>query len=368
MSIANTSDARTQNAARVKELEQRLPIGPATAQSLGLRIAWRLRTDAASVTGMFASNGGVFLVDSLNEVTMFDIVDGAQRWRAFGGGGSDLIIDVVHLPEDELVLVVRTNSILTLSSRTGLPVLNQATQSSVQPLEWLAQTPGIVYGEAYIYGGLGGEVVWQGWRLGFSTHAHRLGRRFKSPPIVAEGTVLASSQDGTLAAFHAGDSSLKWKTKLLDSMAGVPATGGDTAFIAGGDQHLRAMALTDGKVKWARLFDAPLQRGPKLIGDTVYQQVPGAGLVAMQAAPANAPEGVIDWTASGVHGDVLGLYGDLLLVWDEHAGTLRTMSPSTGTTDTQAALSSIAFLRTAGDHLIVLGKNELECLESALGH
>ncbi|HCA39394.1 MAG TPA: hypothetical protein DEO92_06925, partial [Phycisphaerales bacterium] len=156
----------------------------------------------------------------------------------------------------------------------------------------------VVYNDSYIYGGLAGEVVWQGWTMGFSLRAHRIGRRVASQPIVTGHVVLASSQSGELVALDAETGTLLWQRRLLDTISGVPATSSTMTFVASRDQHLRAFDTANGKLKWARLFDSPLLSGPVLKGNAVYQQVPGTGLIRFEATPRNAPSGIEVWTAA----------------------------------------------------------------------
>ncbi|MDP6600893.1 MAG: PQQ-binding-like beta-propeller repeat protein, partial [Phycisphaerales bacterium] len=268
-------EAVTRNAARVQQLEQAMPVGPRSAKKLGLRVAWRHTIAANRITEVFISNGAAFLVDSDNEITMLNLKSGQQRWVGFGGARNDVILDIQYLPSDSKVLVVRTHSILTLESNTGIPVAHGAMQSSSQPLEWLAATPGIVHGNTYISGGLAGEVVWQGWNMGFSLRAHRIGRRIASPPVLAGRAVLTCSRSGALAALDADTGTLLWQQQLLDSISGVPATSKSLAVVASRDQHLRAFDTAAGKLKWARLFEQPLISGPVLMNNAVYQHVPG---------------------------------------------------------------------------------------------
>lgn len=361
-------DAVTRNAARVRALEQAMPVGPRSASSLSLRVAWRQPVDVQSITGVFISNGAVFLVDVDNEVIMFDLESGQRRWVGFGAGGNDIIIDILHIPAEEKVLVVRTHSILSLSANTGIPVVHGATTSSMQPLQWLAATPGVLYGGSYIYGGLAGELVWQGWDMGFSTRAHRIGRRVAAAPVLAGRVVLAASRAGALVALDANTGTLLWQQMLLDSISGVPATSNSMALVASRDQHLRAFDAGSGKLKWARLFDQPLTSGPVLHGHAVYQQVPGTGLVRFEAAPQNAPIGIEVWTSPEVKGDVIGTTGDLLVVWTPDAKRLQTVSSSTGSVDATVDTNGVSLIRVQDNTLLLLGGDgELECLRPALG-
>ncbi|MDG1837965.1 MAG: PQQ-binding-like beta-propeller repeat protein [Phycisphaerales bacterium] len=362
-------DPAARNEARVEALERQMPLGPRTAKALGMRVQWRKPIDIDSIRGMHTSHGAVFLVNTNNEVSMLDLKDGRHKWKSFGGSASDLILDVAYLPEKNKVLVIRSNSILTLAGGTGLPILNKATQSSVQPLDWLAATSGVMFHDAYIYGGLAGEVAWQTYDLGFSSKANRIGRRIAEPPVLAGEIVVATSQDGTLAALDATSGTLLWTKKLLDQVSGEPATSNRLLFVASHDQHLRAMDARDGRGRWSRLFEQPLQSGPTFIGDAVYQQVPQTGLVKLEALPPSAPEGIITWTAEDVSGDVIATIGELLLTFDPSNNELQTVSARTGAVDATGRINKLSLMNAEANNLLLLGgSGELECLGTTGSH
>ncbi|MDP7069988.1 MAG: PQQ-binding-like beta-propeller repeat protein [Phycisphaerales bacterium] len=380
LSVAQTSEAAARNAEKVSALEARMPLGPRSARDVGLRAMWRYGVDLAQIRSLFMSGDAAFLVNTNNEVTMINMETGRRRWKSFGGGGSDLIVDIVLVKEAEKVVVVRSNSILTLSSRTGLPTLLGTTQSSVQPLEWISDTKGSMYGRAYIYGGLAGEVVWQDWSLGFPTNVHRIGRKVQAQPAVFGSSVVASSRTGELVAMAADDGLLHWQKYLLGPMAGSPASGtmnesatGDAStvtrilYVASRDQHLRAYNLADGKLRWSKLFEQPLASGPVLVDRRVIQQVPGTGLVCMEGLPPDAPEGKVVWTSSDVRGRVIGSTGDLLLTWDDDTTTLQTVSKATGSVDASSAASNVTHMLMQDDSLLLLGgQGELVCYQPTL--
>ncbi len=360
---ATTDDPAARNEAHVKQLERAMPLGPRSAQSLRLRVKWRQPVDASATIGTHISGGALFLINTSKEVTMFDLATGRQKWTSFGGGGSDLIMDVVYLPDSDQVYVVRSDSILTLSAATGLPESNTASQSSVQPLDWLAATPGVAYGDKYIYGGLSGEVVWQAWQIGVFAQAHRIGRRIAASPVIAGDLVIACARDGNLAALDADTGSLRWQLKMLGGSAGEPATSDRLIAVASTDQHLRMINASDGRVRWSRMFDSPLQTGPTMLDNSLYQHVPGTGLVKMQTLPHNAPEGVEVWTAEDVGGSVIGMTDGLLMAWDPASTTLQTVSARTGSVDATVALNRVTHFASDGDTIILIaGDSELECL------
>jgi outer membrane protein assembly factor BamB len=237
--------------------------------------------------------------------------------------------------------------------------------AAVQRLQWLASTGGIIDGSQFIYGAFGGEVAWQAWNRGYSTRAHRVGRRIALPPVQSGDTIIAASQSGHVSALSARSGALMWSRTLLDSLGSTPVCSDDYVYLSGLDQHLRCLSLRDnGRPLWTALLKAPLTTSATLIDDVVYQQVHGTGLTAWQATPANAPDGVPKWTAAAVTGDVLATYGDLLLTWDPQLGTLATISPLTGSIDVQLNLAPGTRVQTSaienGRVFIISPKGRIE--------
>ena len=93
--------------------------------------------------------------------------------------------------------------------------------------------------------------------------------------------------------------------RLLDQVACKPVIGDGLLYVAGLDQYLWAYDLNSGRTQWSVLTTAPLTASPTLVGDRLYQQIPGAGLTCFNAAPLDRPGGEQFWQAAAVTGSVV---------------------------------------------------------------
>jgi hypothetical protein len=353
-----------------EELERRMTLGPVAARSLGWRPTWTTSfLPDSGIQNIWATAAGLLVLDGRNELSLLNTDTGLRRWRAFVADPGDRVLDIHISKQANLVLVLRSDAVVTVNLDTGFPegALNGAVPP-VQRLEWLARTGGVLFGPDLIYGGLGGEVVWHSWGRGFSSRAHRVGRRIGIAPVVDGQAIVASSLSGQLVALNATSGTLLWSRTLLDGLGGEPVFNDNAIYVSGLDQHLRCLDVTTGRPLWTALTQAPLRSGAKLIGDTVYQQVPGVGLTAWKAQPKNAPDGVLRWTAPDVHGDVIAYKRGKLLTWHGDSGVLATVSPMTGAIDTRVELPrgtrvQASAQASSDDRIFVLGESgQLESL------
>jgi len=322
------------------ELERRMMIGPAAARSIGWRPTWTLSFEVdGGIQRIWSNDSGVFVLDGRNELSLLSTDTGLRRWRTFIGEPGDIILDLFVSTEAQLVIILRSDALVTCNLATGFPEGPlDGVVPPVQRLEWLARTGGKLIGEDLIYGGLGGEVVWQSWSRGFSSRAHRVGRRLNVPPVIFDDTLIASALGGQVVALQTATGGLIWSRTLLDGLGAAPTRQDDRVYLAGLDQHLRCVSLETGRAIWTVLLTAPLKTSPVVLGDSVYQLIPDEGLSAWETTPKDSPEGRQRWISNDVHGSVISTLGDRLLTWNPRAGVLATASPMTGALDVSLQL------------------------------
>ena len=338
-------------------------VGPVAARSLGLHPTWSVSfAPDDGVKQLWATDGGVFVLDGRNELSMLETDTGLRQWRAFVADSTHRVLDLHLIAPLGLLVVLRADAIVTIDVTTGFPKgpLKGAV-SSVQRLQWLARTGGVIYLDQIIYGGLGGEIAWQSWNRGISTRAHRVGRRIAVAPVLTGTTVIAASRSGHVSALDAETGALLWTRPLLDTLEAAPVCSNDYVYVSGMDQHLRCLGLADnGRALWTALMKAPLRSSATLIGDIIYQQVPGTGLTAWAATPPNALDGVQHWTATDITGDVLIRYDNKLLTWQANDGSLAVISPSSGSIEVKLDLPSGTRVQTSSidrGRVFVIGEN-----------
>jgi hypothetical protein len=212
-------EARVAHQKQIDQLEQRMPLGPHRAQKLGMKIQWQFESPHP-IVHFFPADDSVYLINHHNELSRVDGQKGTLRWHTHGGTRADQIIDVIALNDLDRILVLRSTSILTVAKSTGNPASIGEARGSRQPLEWLAATPGVVNGPFLIYGGLGGELSWQGYTHGFTEAAHRIGRRIETTPVLVGNLVIAASHSGDVYGLDANTRRTRWMTPLLGKPVG----------------------------------------------------------------------------------------------------------------------------------------------------
>lgn len=356
-------EARVAHQKQIDQLEQRMPLGPHRAQKLGMKIQWQFESPHP-IVHFFPADDSVYLINHHNELSRVDGQKGTLRWHTHGGTRADQIIDVIALNDLDRILVLRSTSILTVAKSTGNPASIGEARGSRQPLEWLAATPGVVNGPFLIYGGLGGELSWQGYTHGFTEAAHRIGRRIETTPVLVGNLVIAASHSGDVYGLDANTRRARWMTPLLGKPVGPVALLDKLLYVASDDQHLRAINTNTGIVEWARLLEAPLNHGPFAVGDKIYQQVPQRGLVCMEARPQHAPEGKEAWTATDVTGNVIASDGGMLITWDPAQRRMQSVSAATGAVEFTAHIPEATGVIAKGDSIYIRGRtSQLQSLQ-----
>jgi hypothetical protein len=121
-----------------------------------------------------------------------------------------------------------------------------------------------------------------------------------------------------------------WSKTLLDQVVCKPVIGDGLLYVAGLDQYLWAYDLAGGRTQWSVLTDAPLTSSPTLIGDRLYQQIPGTGLSCFNAAPMDRPGGEQHWVSSRVTGNVVHERRGDLFAWDMQNKRLQIVEANRG--------------------------------------
>jgi hypothetical protein len=125
-------------------------------------------------------------------------------------------------------------------------------------------------------------------------------------------------------------------------------------YVAGQDQYLWGYDLASGRTQWSVFTSAPLTDSPTLIGERIYQQIPGAGLSCFNAIPIDQPGGEKFWESDKVTGNVLLERRGDLFVWDADARKLQIVEANRGGIKDTLDLSQVDFLMLGGE-----GGNEI---------
>ncbi len=318
-------------------------VDPEAARLMRYRIDWQsdsLTTSGSHLEQMVVHGDSVFGLDDKNFLTRLRAEDGDRVWRVAVSSPLSEIIGLTYLPDRNQIYLTTGSELLVHDTVTGALV-------GKQKLDTIANTTPVPYDQYMIYGSRNGQVVWHSYAVHFQWKAYQVDETITIPPMVYGPYILAVGNRGRFMVLNAIDGSQQWSKALGDSVSAPPAVSAEgIVFVAGEDQYLHAFDLDSGHVLWERLFEHPLNQSPTLIGDAVYQQVPGSGLLCLDALPIGSPNGQIHWQSPETIGNVFMQHGDALFTWDADSGLLNTLSAVRGTVRESISLPGISRLIT----------------------
>ena len=307
-----TGDA-SPNAALLTQVERSHVIGPMAAGELEYRVAWQYIGSAKAIRLFTQQGDSVFFLDDQNYLTRIGVNDGNRMWQRQVADPIEEVLGITF-PGDR-VYVTTGGAMLVLDAGTG-------SQIDRQSLHQIANTEPVMYGPYLIYGSRSGQLAWHNGLVGAYYRGYKVANSVIIPPVLDGDLLVAVGNDGTIMSLSANSARQYWSKRLLAPIMAAPAVGNGAVFVAGLDQYLWAFNATTGRNLWKVLTPAQLTDSPTLIGERVYQQIPGQGLFCFEAQPADSPGGVQVWTAPAVNGNVILMRRSELLVWDDGRGSM----------------------------------------------
>ncbi|MHC4990857.1 MAG: outer membrane protein assembly factor BamB family protein [Planctomycetota bacterium] len=320
-----SATAAAPGATDTADLDQRYVIGPSVAREMGYRIDWQVRalSSAESLRSVVPQHDSLFVVDSENFLARFQRKDGRRVWRVSVAEPWEEILGVNYVPFQERVYITTGGSVRVVDAITGSTIARQA-------LSKVASTAPVLFNIYFIYGGRNGQLIWYAPQVAYDWQAYQVSQSLTMRPLLDGNVVMAVGNDGRVMALNAETATQLWSKQLLDSVVAHPVSGNGIVYLAATDQYLYAFDLVSGRTLWRRLTTSPLVDSPTLIGNRVYQQIPGAGLTSFDAIPLDDPDGVIVWTASNVDGNVLTQRRQDLLAWDGADRSITLVNGASG--------------------------------------
>jgi outer membrane protein assembly factor BamB len=344
-------------------LEDRFVLGPAAADDLGLRVSWQtgsLASLGASAQQLSVSADSAWFADSAGSIVRLRRDNGETVWRASTNPGIERVTAIEHLPSgsrDHVFVVTDLNSV-TLDAATGTMV----RKSNFSHLP--SQEPA-VFGPSLVYGSHTGLCCWFQYGNGFNWRACSLGGNISAPVTIAGQLVLVGSTSGAVYALDAATAEILWTRRLAAGIEAKIAADERACFVAAIDQSVWAFDLSNGRVLWQHFASVPLRNPPSRIGDGLYVQVPGEGLVSFNPAPRDRPDGEIRWR-SKVAGDALCVSGSRIHVWDQRSKTMSLLDQGSGRVIHEARIPNALEVRftapTDGDLLLLSSDGRVESL------
>ncbi len=308
----------------------------AELRDLSFRIDWVNQLTAKNLRLTTLADDSLYAIDQYDHLVCYDLASGAWRWSSPVGNHTYRLLGINANEEARQVYVNSDVAIFAFESDTGnLPThtsnpIKGASDKSVQKLSWSANTPGILTDTTLLYGSRNGKLVWHDCSIGFSSLTYSIAETMNTTPALSDGIVVATGGDGSLAAIDLKKARALWLIELLDAVVATPTINNGTVYVAGTDQYLRAIDLYTGRPRWKFLTTAELTDSPAIIGDGLYQRIPGVGLTSFSAFPPDIT-GEKRWTAEDVHGVVITTTtNNRLLCWDKENRVLQEVDMKLG--------------------------------------
>lgn len=89
-------------------------------------------------------------------------------------------------------------------------------------------------------------------------------------PIVADGRLYLSTQDGRILALEAGTGRLVWEYRATGPVDATPAVAGDLVYVGLRDSRLLALDAATGALRWEFDTDNPIFAGVQVVGGELY--------------------------------------------------------------------------------------------------
>jgi outer membrane protein assembly factor BamB len=273
----------------------------------------------------------VLALDSGGIISCLATRDGSTRW-------SDQLTGVLT----RFLSLDRAGNQAQLTSESELFVLDMATGnlSGRQEFARLVSTKPIPYGTNLIYGSGVGEVF---AHVAISAvqrakaWGHLLPAGIDRNLVLIGDTVGVVSRGGDVAFLDASSGALVGRNSMYKGSATHPVADSNAMYVASLDQSVYAFNPVGGRLIWQHRTSAPLEQQPAVYGKTLFVEVAGSGLLALDTS-----NGQPRWTASDVSGAVVAVNGNRLLVWDGKTATL--VDPERGAVIERAELPRVKLL------------------------
>jgi hypothetical protein len=323
-SASSSSASTDRSIATFADLDERYIIGPTATGDMGYRIAWQHAVLERNIKNVYVQDDSVFVLQDRNFLTRLDRDTGQYIWREPVADPLDTILGLVYLPDDDLVVVATGDSLLMYDESAGY--LKQR-----QNLTKVASSGPVHIGPFMVYASGNGQVCWHSHEVNAPYKSYQVSSRMDLKPLYLDGLIVAASADGRVMVLDAAEVRQIWSRQMLDNIEAAPDAGDGAVFVADTAHTLSAFALYENRTPlWRHLFERPLTMSPVLLGDFVYQQVPGIGLFCLEAQPVDTPDGVVVWHQPDLTGTVIAQNSDGLLLWDANARTLTVVDPKYG--------------------------------------
>lgn len=302
---------------------------------LGYRLDWQgfpflAGGNTARVTRIVPFDDMVLVQESSSAVALLEANTGAKRWAVDLANPITKFTGISRDPQDSARILVSSESeLFGLAAQSGNLVIREKYEKVVN-------TAPVTIGHLAIYGCSTGEVQAHVVGRGVKAWGFDLQGSIDADPVRMGESVGAVSQAGEVV-FLTDKGAVLGRNKIFQGLATNPVANDTTMYVAGLDQSVWAFDFT-GALAWRYRTSVPLKDQPTLHADTLYVNVPGQGLTAL-----NAADGHVRWISKSAAGTVIAVRNKQLIAWD--GTSAYTIDPDRGDVYDKVELQNIQFIK-----------------------
>ncbi len=254
--------------------------------------------------------------DNRSAFTAISPRSGDIRWAQLQGYGLAAFVGVVK--SNETLLLVEEGQILPVTADLGQAILNSRGAPVVQKLGRVVRTEPLNVSGMLLFGTESGHVVAHVARAGVTSWQYLIGGRVVAKPtLLNNGAAAVVSTSGDVVVLSPEVGSALGRAKVFGAIETPAVAGPDRFFVVSRDQSVYAFDDQSCSPLWRVRTEAQLTLPPAFADGKVFVQVPGKGLMAL-----NASNGQQAWLNKTVNGSVIGVRKGRLIVWDGNRATV----------------------------------------------
>lgn len=310
------------------------PVAHDSWAALGYRLDWRgfATVGRGNRVTQFALGDDVLAVqESGSRVSLLEKRDGSMRWTNELSSRLTRFVGL-GLMRDR-VLASSQSELMWLDTATGNVVVRQ-------PFSKVVSTPPMISGGIAVYGTSAGEIVGHVLSNGVKLWGFQTSGVIDQPPVDVNGVAGVVAQSGDVYFVDPQSGMLYGGGRMFAGTRSAPTAGDGAMYIAGLDQSLWAFEPS-GAVRWRFRTESPLTARPTHHNGAVYCEVPGLGLVSVDARTGRQR-----WASSEARGTVVAQRSGMLVVFAGSQSML--VDPTDGTIVARESIPDVAMLIAEG--------------------
>jgi outer membrane protein assembly factor BamB len=233
-------------------------------------VRWKARIGRGSMTDVVRVDARLYVVTLDNQLVALDLANGKQAWSFRGAPPLDpSFLNLLATPavsSDRVYFGGADGVVYALSAASGALLWKSAIGSGIV-------TPLVLVSDGLYFGTRDGRLLRADVSNGRPKAEMRLGQMPVGPPTIAGKSLLAYSVEGDSAVLNAVDVSLagsRWSRRAPGGWSTPRPYLWQGSVVAGSEAgELAALATEDGAVTWARRLDGVL-RGIGSDGDLLF--------------------------------------------------------------------------------------------------